>query len=227
MQESTHALLEHMPAPLLAGLNILLVALRRHADSCSLHGDSSVEVPRLLVASAPDHAWVGAAQQLRAASESGHPRILQLGTAAAGLLPAWTPSTLASEVSNLTLTRVYISSQPRFGPYFDERRPLARMSRAIHNYSETSMSAEAFFEGTHGHAYYSAEAGRDLSPELISELQPLESLLVLLNPSHSSVNVWFGREPVSAPCHFDGYQCAACTAAVARAAMRLHATTCM
>ena len=49
---------------------------------------------------------------------------------------------------------------------------------------------------------------RDLVTPLLTQLRPLEALLVARDPSRSSVNLWMGKPRVSAPCHYDGYQCA-------------------
>lgn len=71
--------------------------------------------------------WESSARHLNGATTSGTPLVLELGEAAAKLLPTWTPSSLSA--LRVNLTRVYVSPDTRFGPYFDERRPLARLVR--------------------------------------------------------------------------------------------------
>lgn len=46
---------------------------------------------------------------------------------------------------------------------------------------------------------------RDLTPLMHAALEPLETALIALRPSHASVNLWMGSAPVVTPCHYDGY----------------------
>ena len=124
------------------------------------------------------------------------------------LLPHWTPATISERVKRLQ--RVYASStSPRFGPYHDPQRPMARAFhlKPLHDYVELTkaMKASAFLSNTSHWLYYSGEVERDLPAAMLDELRPLEAALIARNPRRASVNLWLGRSPVTAPCHYDGY----------------------
>ncbi|KAL1529003.1 hypothetical protein AB1Y20_010324 [Prymnesium parvum] len=179
--------------PLLALAVALGTQTSRHAAQTSLPAP-----PR----SAAPHDLPAALSRLAAARR---PHLL----AAAPVVPRWTPSRLRQ----VNFSRVYSNTFPRFGPYYDEARPMARLPHGVfrgaprHGYVETELGGAAFFgewaEGRHG--YYSGEIERDLPPPLRDELAPLERVLVSLRPERSSVNLWLGRRLASAPCHYDGY----------------------
>jgi hypothetical protein len=78
---------------------------------------------------------------------------------------------------------------------------------ASHGYSEADMAPAAFFGGQPNgtHAYYSGEVDRDLPASMLAELRPLEAALIARDPTRASVNLWLGKAPVAAPCHYDGY----------------------
>jgi len=121
-------------------------------------------------------------------------------------MPSWRPEDLA----HINLTRVYTSASPRFGPYYDDSRPLARLSprhyrgQPRHSYREIALSGAAFFDSLQ-HVYYSGEIERDLDLPLRAQLAQLEQSLISLRPQRSSVNLWLGRRSTAAPCHYDGY----------------------
>ena len=150
---------------------------------------------------------------LSAAIAAKMPTVIHLGEAAAEkLLPDWTPEFLKKHVHELTGVYESLGAYPRFGPYHDVNRPLARALRLqpLHNYTEVAkpMSTTAFFTPAQAqqpkHRYYSGETYR-LPPAMQDTLQPLERSLIAHGPSHASVNLWLGRWPVVAPCHYDGY----------------------
>lgn len=78
---------------------------------------------------------------------------------------------------------------------------------ASHGYYEADMAPAAFFGGQPNgtHAYYSGEVDRDLPASMLAELRPLEAALIARDPTRASVNLWLGKAPVAAPCHYDGY----------------------
>ena len=143
------------------------------------------------------------ADALAAAAAAGAPVILE-GAA----LPLWL-SPINLEPTVPTLHGVYVADNPRFGPYFDARRPLGRAAASVrprHAYVEANTSTAAFFAtAAPPHRYYSAELDRDLPARLQEMLEPLVASLVSLYPQHSSANLWLGRAGVVAPCHYDGY----------------------
>ena len=147
---------------------------------------------------------------LASAAALGEPLILHLGEAGHSLLPNWTPRYLAEAVP--VLTRVYVSESSHvFGPYHDAGRPMANVHNltATHGYHEAAdMRTADFFDDNKAgtYRYYSGEVDRDLPEALLSDLRPLEHVLVARGPQRASVNMWLGRAPVSAPCHFDGYE---------------------
>jgi hypothetical protein len=175
-----------------------------------------MEVPRLTYLRDPfssEQSWLS--DSLRSPGESQEPMIFHLGENST-LFPPWTPASLSARVP--VLSRTYTSKEPRFGPYHDNERPLARAFglRPRHNYSEASISSADLFgsstelqddddDRNYSYHYYSGEVERDLTPMMLSELRPLERALIARAPSRASVNLWLGRKPVSAPCHFDGY----------------------
>ena len=97
-----------------------------------------------------------------------------------------------------------------FGPYFDETKPLFGVDSVSrrHKYAEVSMEFSDFLEHvkrdrpSRKKLYLSQEIER--LHLLERDIQPLEDLL-LLNPSHSSINIWMGEKGVVSPCHYDGY----------------------
>jgi hypothetical protein len=115
------------------------------------------------------------AEELEAAAAAGVP-VVFTGVES---LPAWAPADIAA----LQLTRVYEQQSPVFGPYYDGKRPLARVGRVRprHNYTEASMRGGDFFGGqAPPWRYYSGEVERDLSAGLLEQLRPLERGLVTL-----------------------------------------------
>ncbi len=168
----------------------------------------AVPAHRLIYTSDPfstEASWL--ADALRSPGDLNEPIIFRLGENST-LIPSWTPPILSELVP--VLNRVYVSDHPRFGPYHDVQRPLARVHDLTprHNYREASLSTADFFDGSAKptrHHYYSGEVERDLPTAMLAELRPLEMALIARAPSHASVNLWLGRAPVSAPCHFDGY----------------------
>ena len=120
------------------------------------------------------------AEELAAAAAAGVP-VVFTGVES---LPAWGPADIAA----LQLTRVYEQQSPVFGPYYDGKRPLARVGRVRprHNYTEASMRGGDFFGGqAPPWRYYSGEVERDLSAGLLEQLRPLERGLVTLTLSLS------------------------------------------
>ena len=116
------------------------------------------------------------AEELTAAAAAGVP-VVFTGVES---LPAWGPADIAA----LQLTRVYEQQSPVFGPYYDGKRPLARVGRVRprHNYTEASMRGGDFFGGqAPPWRYYSGEVERDLSAGLLEQLRPLERGLVTLS----------------------------------------------
>ena len=147
-----------------------------------------------------------------ASDPDARPTIL---SGAASIIPRWTPDTLVRHVP--MLHRVYVAgaaaAEPRdarpdpsrFGPYFDESRPLSDRVSPRHAYRSVDVATSAFFGKSDVYHYYSAEVERDVPPLLLDELAPLESALVAHFPEHSSVNLWLATEGAMAPCHYDGY----------------------
>ena len=87
--------------------------------------------------------------------------MIALGTDHA-LLPQWTPTALALRVP--TLSKVYVSTDFIFGPYYDESRPFARLGLVpgpSHNYSEATMHTRDVFasQGSASGATYTYYSG--------------------------------------------------------------------
>jgi hypothetical protein len=165
-------------------------------------------VPTVEAPASASSAWLE--HVLARAANGSTPVVIALGTDHS-LLPQWTPTTLASHVP--TLSKVYVSTDVIFGPYYDESRPFARLGLVpgpSHNYSEATMHTRDVFasQGSASGAvytYYSGEVERDLSLPLQESIRPLERALIARNPRRASVNLWLGASPVVAPCHYDAY----------------------
>lgn len=172
--------------------------------------DNLPNVPRLEAPAGANAGWL--ARTLGRAAESGVPLVIGL-SANSSLLPEWTPAALIDRVP--ILTRAYVGGASRFGPYYDENRPMALAGIGLapsHGFTETSLRTHDLFAApasASSHSYYSGEVERDLPASMLDELRPLESALIARNPSHASVNLWLGSRPVSAPCHYDAYHNAA------------------
>ena len=176
--------------------------------------DAPLALPAVARVELPNATPEALAEALEAAIVERSPVVFALGEASE-LLPRWTPRYLAHHAP--TLHGVYESStSPRFGPYHDPGRPFGRVFglKPLHNYTEdSSVPTREFFWGPPQRAgddgqpyrYYSAEVERDLPPPLLDEMRPLEAALIAHGPSRASVNLWLGRSPVVAPCHYDGY----------------------
>ena len=163
------------------------------------------DIPRLSLGASATSEEIKRA--LNAAAAANYPHVFELGSDHA-LLPHWTPESLVASMPSLR--RAYVSrSSPIFGPYHDVNRPMAKVHNmsALHDYYEDDVrSADFFAAGSLSHRYYSGEVDRDLPEPMLSALQPLERVLIARGPARASVNLWLGRAPVSAPCHFDGYE---------------------
>ena len=166
-----------------------------------------MDAPKIEAPASASSAWLEHA--LARAANGSTPVVIALGTDHA-LLPQWTPTALALRVP--TLSKVYVSTDFIFGPYYDESRPFARLGLVpgpSHNYSEATMHTRDVFASQGGatstYTYYSGEVERDLSLPLRESIRPLERALIARNPRHASVNLWLGASPVVAPCHYDAY----------------------
>ena len=166
-----------------------------------------MDAPTIEAPASASSAWLEHA--LARAANGSTPVVIALGTDHA-LLPQWTPTALALRVP--TLSKVYVSTDFIFGPYYDESRPFARLGLVpgpSHNYSEATMHTRDVFASqggaTYTYTYYSGEVERDLSLPLRESIRPLERALIARNPRHASVNLWLGASPVVAPCHYDAY----------------------
>ena len=131
---------------------------------------------------------------------------LALGAVPRVLTGAALPSLSRADIAQAQLSRVYTGPSPRFGPYFDDKRPMSALKtvRRRAEYSEASMSGVEFWSAR-PHVYYSGELERDLDSAILARLRPLERSLASLRPERSSVNLWLGRAGGVAPCHYDGY----------------------
>ena len=134
--------------------------------------------------------------------------------------PARKRWTSASEIARLfpkTLQGVFHHSSgqgSRFGPFYDPQRPFNALStvkpHSPYENNATLSRSEflALFAGRGkarpGCFAYSGNVVDALGEEAEDELDPLDELLVL-NPSHSSVNLWIGQPGATTPCHYDGY----------------------
>ena len=178
-------------------------------------------VPRIAASAAASSQ--GIAEALDGIAANGVPAILTLPLDSP-LLPPWSPDVLIERVH--TLHTVYSSrTSPRFGPYFDPNRPMARTKILNlvpeHDYVERDVDTRAFFasaadNGTtvctdnsedndeppsQEYLYYSGEIERDLqgSTGMLEEIRPLEAALIARNPQLASVNLWLSpAAPVSA-----------------------------
>lgn len=119
----------------------------------------------------------------------------------------WTPYYLAERVGELH--GIYSNENRWFGPYYDDRKPLAEFCPRITTYkTDLVLPGHEFsrllFKPDHGkHIYFTGDVD-SLGPWAFDQVQPIGELLSL-NPSHSSVNVWIGQPHVVAHCHYDGY----------------------
>ena len=119
----------------------------------------------------------------------------------------WTPDYLESKMG--VISGVYENENRWFGPYFDIQKPLHDFATRTNLYrTDLKFSAKEFFKRiqnpTEGQfLYFTGDVDR-LGEWAMGEIQPLKELL-LLNPKHSSVNVWMGQPHVIAHCHYDGY----------------------
>ena len=119
----------------------------------------------------------------------------------------WTPSYLASKTS--TLKGVYENDNRWFGPYYDNRKPMVSMFDRVNPYKTgLELPSAEFFRSiqspSDGRYLYFTGDIELLGDWAWNEIQPTKELLVL-NPAHSSVNVWIGQPHVIAHCHYDGY----------------------
>jgi hypothetical protein len=134
----------------------------------------------------------------------------------------WTPATFARGrllPSTYVLRSVYIHHLPVFGPYWDESRPLSRVStiRRANPHREVNLTVTEFFHRiTHPqpntYLYYSGSI--ETISELLEDLQPFDVMLELDNAMRQrypnlqrgqNINVWFGQEGVVAAVHYDAY----------------------
>lgn len=119
----------------------------------------------------------------------------------------WSPNYLASKISKLK--GVYENDNRWFGPYFDGRKPMAAMFDRVNPYTnDLELPSANFFRSiqrpSEGRYLYFTGDIEQLGDWAWSEVMPMKELLVL-NPTHSSVNVWIGQPHVIAHCHYDGY----------------------
>eukprot|EP00731_Ephydatia_muelleri_P028041 Em0019g914a len=119
----------------------------------------------------------------------------------------WTPSYLASKTS--VLKGVYENDNRWFGPYYDDRKPMTPMFDRVNPYKiGLELPSAEFFRSiqspSDGRYLYFTGDIEQLGDWAWNEIQPSKELLVL-NPTHSSVNVWIGQPHVIAHCHYDGY----------------------
>ena len=144
------------------------------------------------------------------ADRFAHPVILRNAAPAQWLARRkWTPDFLGSRVKQFH--GVYSNTNRWFGPYFDERKPLARHARRANPYrTDVTLSGVDLVRHMKSSAlirkkyiYYSGSVDQ-LGEWAIDDIQPLDELLKL-NPAISSVNVWLGPPNVIAHCHYDGY----------------------
>ena len=119
----------------------------------------------------------------------------------------WSPSYLSKKISSLK--GVYENTNRWFGPYYDESKPLTHLSTKKNTYrTDLILKGDEFFqllEHPRNNSYLYFTGGiDDVGPWAWQDVQPIEELLVL-NPQHSSINVWMGQPHVIAHCHYDGY----------------------
>lgn len=161
-------------------------------------------LPRVTASASASRTASALADALQRMAADGVPAVLALDVDSP-ILPRWTPKEIRARVR--LLTRVYESDTRRFGPFFDDARPMARQFRLApaHNYSECDKTPHEFFDVSDHQrlVYYSGEVDRDLPNSMLEELRPLESALIARAPQRASVNLWLGGPwPVVAPCHY-------------------------
>lgn len=120
----------------------------------------------------------------------------------------WNPKYLASQIGKVS--GVYENTNRWFGPYFDQRKPLTRLSQRVNPYkTNLTMSGARLIErianasSASEFIYYSGSVD-GLGQWAVEDIQPLDEL-ISLNPAISSVNAWLGPPNVIAHCHYDGY----------------------
>ena len=119
----------------------------------------------------------------------------------------WTPSYIAEMAREFH--GVYSNDNRWFGPYYDNRKPMAEFCPRVNTYkTDLVLSGHEFskllFKPKRGqHIYFTGDID-GLGLWAFDQVQPIGELLSL-NPSHSSVNVWIGQPNVIAHCHYDGY----------------------
>ena len=133
-----------------------------------------------------------------------------LSNSVASTFPRWTISNMAQIAVNDEIWGFYKSETGFFGPYYDESKPLHRLSTIVDTASydkntslPTNQLTEVFTDKKPPPYYALSTNLNDINPELESQLE-LEELLSLM-PSQSSVNIWLGQAGGTTPCHFDGY----------------------
>ena len=120
-------------------------------------------------------------------------------------LPAWDTSIIATEMGNLT--GVKVSQDGVFGPTFDASRYLANVRGKVnprHIYKEVNMTARNFFaRASMTRHQYSREVSVDLPLHMRESLNYLESEIVAIYPSSSSITLDLEREGSVTPCHYN------------------------
>jgi hypothetical protein len=127
--------------------------------------------------------------------------------------PRWNISdvlAMTTRPSTSSLDGFFRHTSPFFGPYYDPKRPMHNLltiqGRPPYdsNASLPLKSIAKIFHQRSPKIFYSySNSLNHINPTLEQQLELTE--LLALNPSHSSVNLWFGMRGGITPCHYDGY----------------------
>ena len=119
----------------------------------------------------------------------------------------WNPSYLSKKIPSIK--GVYENNNRWFGPYYDKSKPLTHLSTNKNSYrTDLVLKGDKFFQllehpKNNSYLYFTGDID-DVGPWAWEDVQPIEELL-MLNPKHSSINIWMGQPHVIAHCHYDGY----------------------
>jgi hypothetical protein len=124
--------------------------------------------------------------------------------------PRWNISDVLAMANTPSLDGFFRHTSPHFGPYYDPKRPMHNLLTIQgkppydSNASLPIKNIAKIFQQRAPKIFYSFSNSLDhINPSLEQQLDLSEMLS--LNPSHSSVNLWFGMRGGVTPCHYDGY----------------------
>lgn len=119
----------------------------------------------------------------------------------------WNPAYLSKRIP--ILRHIYENNNRWFGPYYDKSKPLTHLSpRKNLYYTNLTLQGDKFFQlledpKNNSYLYFTGDID-DVGRWAWDDIQPIGELL-MLNPKHSSINIWMGQPHVIAHCHYDAY----------------------